>query len=56
MRQEAARSRSGVVVLVVHVLVVVALIATDAHEPRGTNGDAEVVTSHPQTAKTKQPT
>ena len=33
-----------------------ALIATDAHEPRGTNGDAEVVTSHPQTAKTKQPT
>ena len=60
MRQEAARSRSGVVVLVVHVLVVVApaedATATDAHEPRGTNGDAEVVTSHPQTAKTKQPT
>ena len=28
----------------------------EAHEPRGTNGAAEVVTSHPQTAKTKQPT
>ena len=26
------------------------------HELRGTNGDAELVTSHPQTGKMKQPT
>ena len=55
MRQEAARSRSGVVVLGVHVLVVVAQAedATAADQPAV---EAEVVTSHPQTAKTKQPT